>query len=68
MEIKSVLGLNYFGVDCAIGQRGEILIFEINPFSMLGVGKEDIYHQGIITYTIDALDRLIKLKASEVKI
>lgn len=68
MKIKSILGLDYFGVDCAIGQSGEILIFEINPFSMLGVGKEDIYHQSIIRYTIDSLGRLIKLKASESEI
>jgi len=64
MEIKSVLGLDYFGVDCAIGPRGEMVIFEINPFSMLGVGKEDAYHHDIITHTLDALDRLIQLKAS----
>jgi hypothetical protein len=62
IEIKSALGLDYFGVDCCFDTQGNIVIFEANPFSMVGVGKEDPYHQNIIEHIYGSVVRLIKQK------
>ncbi len=58
-RIKEMLGLDYFGVDCAFDKEGRMIIFEANPYSMIGLGKDSVYHQGIIKATMEALSRLI---------
>ncbi len=64
LAIKKTLGLDYVGIDCAIGSRGNIITFEINPYSMIGQGKNEIYHQETISHTYNALSRLIREKAT----
>ena len=62
LEIKKTLGLDYFGVDCAIDKRDNIVIFEANPFSMLGIGKEEKHHKNIIAQVYRSRNRLIRSK------
>ncbi len=63
LQIKDTLGLDYIGIDCTIDREGNLVIFEANPHSMVGLGQNEIYHQAIIQSTYDALYRLIEQRA-----
>ncbi len=60
--VKNAIGLDYIGIDCSVDSRGNIIVFEANSFSMIGLGKEEAWHKGVITEAYNALRRLIRAK------
>lgn len=48
LEIQKRFGLDYIGIDCAIDREGDLLVFEANAHSMIGIGKNDPRHRQIL--------------------
>jgi glutathione synthase/RimK-type ligase-like ATP-grasp enzyme len=60
--IEAAIGLDFFGVDCAVGEAGELLLFEANAtmnFFPLSDDPQFSYHALTLTRGERAFDRLL---------
>jgi hypothetical protein len=60
--ISAAIGLDFFGVDCAIGEAGELILFEANAtmnFFPLSDDPQFSYHTLTLTRAQRAFDRLL---------
>lgn len=62
LAIKKSLGLDYFGIDCNINEKGEMLIFEATPCMALLEDKNFPYINTAIAKINKATQELIELK------
>ena len=51
-QIRDVIGLDYFGIDCALDRDGAVVVFEVNA-SMLVHGRNQQF-----PYKTEAVERI----------
>jgi len=64
LAIKEALGLDYFGIDCNINEKGEMLIFEATPCMALNEDKNFPYINPAIEKINQATKELLAQKES----
>ncbi|MBW1785921.1 MAG: hypothetical protein JRK53_04775 [Deltaproteobacteria bacterium] len=64
LGIKNSLELDFIGIDCAFDGRGNLIIFEANPYSMQGLGKKGPRFDNTIAHIRRALVGLIHTKTA----
>lgn len=64
--MAEAIGLDYFGVDCAVTSRGEVLVFECDPSAFVhcsdGIGSVFDYKYEYVPRIFDALQVLFERK------
>ncbi|HQS78595.1 MAG TPA: hypothetical protein PLC57_09730, partial [Sulfurovum sp.] len=65
LAIKEALGLDYFGIDCNINQKGEMIVFEATPCMALLEDKDFPYINTAIAEINRAIQELIAQKQQE---
>jgi glutathione synthase/RimK-type ligase-like ATP-grasp enzyme len=62
--IRETIGLDYFGIDCAIDRDGMLVVFEVNASMLVHQNYGPFtYKAGAVTRIKRAFDRLLRSRA-----
>ena len=64
-EIRRRIGLDYFGIDCALDASGDLIVFEVNASMLVyGDNTEFPYKDSYVDVIKDAFERMLRKRAS----
>ena len=63
--VRDRIGLDYFGIDCAIDRRGELLVFEVNASMLVHEDNAEFpYKDPAVRAIKQAFDAMLKQRAA----